>query len=124
MLAKENGSALAWGLLPGGSVFYSGRDNPLGVTLAFIEVLSVGTVIYSKHDLAWGIDPEMDRKMITIFTLVFVATKVGEIIRGIDLVNDYNRDLMERAGGPRPGNISTAPAGPGSICLLHFSVTL
>ena len=124
--AKEKGAALAWGLLPGGSVFYSGRDNALGAMFAFVEALSIGTVVYSNHDVARGIDPAMDRKMITIYSIVLVAAKVGEIIRGIDLVNDYNRDLMERAHEPgtRPGNISAVPAGPQNICLLHFSFNL
>ncbi len=108
---KDKAEGLAWSLLvPGGAVFYSGRQPELGASLAFVEALSLGTIVYNQLQSAGGHGAVGDRAMSNVFIVVFLAAKVYEVCEGFSLIDDSNLELWktlsafpEAAAPGRPG---------------------
>ncbi len=108
---KDKAEGLAWSLLvPGGAVFYSGRRPELGASLAFVEALSLGTILYNQLQSAGGHGAVDERAMTNVFIVVFLAAKVYEVCEGFSLIDDNNLELWktlsaspEAAAPVRPG---------------------
>ncbi len=97
---KDKGAALAWSLLvPGGGVFYAGRNARFAAGIGLIEATSLGGVAYLLNQQARGGAAKGDRGMITTFLLLYGVCKVVEVTHAFALIDRRNLELWHELMG-------------------------